>query len=335
MEQGPATPVLNSDPAKSAEPLALFVFDGRGDVQAFPSTKAAPTLPPKSFLMVAGQVSAPEFRAWLAAEIGPAFADLMANGASRTRCTVIEDRALVSMRVVRRGDPMEAGEGATVSIFLERGRVIVASDVNIPEVLGLAQWHQARFAPHSPADLVARLGLRAADRLEGSIERAGDVLDDIEEQLLADIIADAPDQLAEVRRSLISFRRIVWPQRDMLTTLEIEDLSFFSSRDRSRLREAAHRSARVAEELQALSERAVLVHEQILDARAEQLNRSLLFLAAVTAIFMPLTLITGLLGMNVAGIPFADSPWAFLVVVLGLAVFAGATVAWLHRKHWI
>ena len=86
---------------------------------------------------------------------------------------------------------------------------------------------------------------------------------------------------------------------------------FFTTRDRVRLREAAARCARLGDELQSLSERAVLVHEQILDTRAEQMNKTMLVLTAVTVIFMPLTVISGILGMNVAGIPFADEPWAF------------------------
>jgi zinc transporter len=85
----------------------------------------------------------------------------------------------------------------------------------------------------------------------------------------------AQTRLAELRRTLISFRRLVWPQRDVLNTLEIEDLSHFTARDRLRLREASARSARLGDELQALSERAVLVHEQIIDARSEQMNRTL------------------------------------------------------------
>ena len=121
----------------------------------------------------------------------------------------------------------------------------------------------------------------------------------------------------------------------MLNTLEIEDLSFFSPRDRVRLREASARSARLGDELQALSERAVLVHEQILDTRAEQMNQTMLVLAAVTVVFMPLTVISGMLGMNVAGIPFADSPLAFWVVVAGLVALAAGLVLWMKKQKWL
>ena len=121
----------------------------------------------------------------------------------------------------------------------------------------------------------------------------------------------------------------------MLNTLEIEELSFLTTRDRVRLREASARTARLGDELQSLSERAVLVHEQILDTRAEQMNQTMLVLAAVTAVFMPLTVISGILGMNVSGIPFHDSPWAFWVVTGGLVALALAIVLWMKRRKWL
>jgi zinc transporter len=138
-----------------------------------------------------------------------------------------------------------------------------------------------------------------------------------------------------LRRNLINFRRLIWPQRDVLNTLEIEDLSFFTPRDRVRLREAAGRTARLGDELQALSERAVLVHETILDTRAEQMNRIILILAAVTVVLMPLTVISGIFGMNLAGIPFADHPYAFWVVTLVLAVLGLGLAIWMRKRRWL
>ena len=121
----------------------------------------------------------------------------------------------------------------------------------------------------------------------------------------------------------------------MLNTLEIEDLSFLSARDRTRLRESSSRLERLGNELQALSERAVLVHEQIIDTRAEQMNKTMLLLTAATVILMPMTVISGLLGMNVAGIPWAESPWAFWVVLGLFAVIGTGLFIWMRTRRWL
>jgi len=330
-----------SAPASNARPpvkdwMTVVVFDGRGGVRKLEETEEADyTIPARGYALVAGNLRSPEFKVWLKKEVGDFNAELLTVPNTRTRCTVLDDRAMVVLRVARPGaEPEDVGR-QLLSLLIEKGRVIVASELNIIDLVGLAQWQQTHHAPLSPADLVARLALRAADRMEPLVERMGDSLDDVEETLMLGKRKDIGAKLARLRRTLIQLRRLIWPQRDVLNTLEIEELSFLTARDRVRLREAGARTARLGDELQSLSERAVLVHEQILDTRAEQMNQTMLVLAAVTVVFMPLTVISGVLGMNVSGIPFHDSPWAFWVVTGGLAALGTSLVFWMKGKKWL
>lgn len=314
---------------------AVLVFDGKGGVVRHEPSAEEPKVPVRGFKLVCGNARSPEFKVWLRDELGAFNADLLTVPSTRSRCTVIEDHAMVVMRVARPGaEPDDIGR-QLLTLWIEKGRVIIASELNILDFLGITKWATSHHAPVSPADLVARMGLRAADRLEPLVEMLGDRLDSIEESLIVQNSSSANNRLADLRRNLISFRRIVWPQRDVLNTLEIEDLSFFTARDRLRLREASARSARIGDELQALSERAVLVHEQIIDARAEQMNRTMLVLAAVTVVFMPLTLLTGALGMNVAGIPFSDDPHAFWAVCVFCFLLSLAIIWWMRGQRWL
>ncbi|MNW15976.1 Zinc transport protein ZntB [compost metagenome] len=77
----------------------------------------------------------------------------------------------------------------------------------------------------------------------------------------------------------------------------------------------------------------MLVHEEIVDDRAEQMNRTMLLLAAVTVVFSPLTLISGMLGMNVSGIPMAEFGGAFWVVCAILLVLALGLVWWMRKSR--
>jgi len=317
--------------------MGVIVFDGRGGVRRLTDEEEALpyTVPAKGFVLVAGNSRSPEFKVWLREELGDFNSDMISVPSSRTRCVVLDDRAMVVLRVARPGaEPDDIGR-QLLSLWLEKGRVIVSSELNIPEFLGITQWQQSHHAPLTPADLVARLGLRSADRLEPLIEHLGDSLDSIEEGLMVEHAVEFRARLARLRRTLISFRRLIWPQRDVLNTLEIEDLSFFTARDRIRLREASGRTARLGDELQALSERAVLVHEQLLDTRAEQMNKIMLLLTAVTVILLPLTVISGVLGMNVAGIPYADNPHAFWFVTALLALIGTGIFFGMRKLKWL
>jgi len=314
--------------------MTIVQFDGRGGVRKLEEAEEAGFVTPtKGFALIYGNSRAPEFRVWLKKELGEFYADLISVPSTRSRCTVIDDKALVVLRVARPGaEPEDVGR-QLLALWLEKGRVIIASELNIVEFLGIGQWQQTHHAPQSPADLVARLALRAADRIEPLTERLGDSLDLIEEQLMMSRSYDR-GKLAHLRRTLINMRRLIWPQRDVLTTLEIEDLSFLTNRDRVRLREAAARTARLGDEMQTLSERAVLVHEQLLDTRAEQMNQTMLLLAAATVVLMPLTVISGILGMNLP-IPFSDQPWAFWAVCGGLVVMGIAIYLFMKKQKWM
>ncbi len=97
-----------------------------------------------------------------------------------------------------------------------------------------------------------------------------------------------------------------------------------SARDRSRIREAADRVTRLGEELEAIRDRAQILHDELMDQRAEAMNKNTMLLSVVASIFLPLGLLTGLLGINVGGIPGAQEPWAFWLVCLVLLVIAVA-----------
>jgi zinc transporter len=213
--------------------------------------------------------------------------------------------------------------------------VIIASKLALTELINIPQWQKSKHAPLSPADLIARMGTRAADRIEPLVEHLGDTLDTIEDDMMSERTDESRERLTRLRRSLINLRRLLWPQRDVLNTLEIEDLSFLTTRDRARLKEASARSARLGDELQVLAERAALIHEQVLDTRSERLNKTILLLTAATVIAMPMTVVSGLLGMNVAGIPFSQNPEAFWFVVAGLATLGVGLVWFMRSRKWL
>jgi len=140
--------------------------------------------------------------------------------------------------------------------------------------------------------------------------------------------------IARVRSEAIGYRRFVVPQRQALERLALLEVDWLEEDDRLHLREAADRFARMGEELEAVRERSALIHEQLTDLRAEQIEIRTLLLAIVALVFLPLTFVTGLLGMNVEGIPFAREPWAFAAVVGVCIAIAVAIVAYFLKARW-
>ncbi len=145
------------------------------------------------------------------------------------------------------------------------------------------------------------------------------------------------ERLAAVRRQAIVLRRYFAPQREALQRLASDpDMApWLESRDRHQLREVADRITRYVEDLDAGRERASVVHDQLANHLSDELNRGMYTLSIVAAVFLPLGFLTGLLGINVGGMPGADTPWAFAAVCVILAVLAGLEVWLLRRLKWI
>jgi zinc transporter len=89
------------------------------------------------------------------------------------------------------------------------------------------------------------------------------------------------------------------------------------------------------EDLDAARERAQIVQEELAARISEQINRNMYVLSIVAAVFLPLRLITGYLGINVGGIPGTDGRWSFALVGIGLGLIALLEVWLLRRLRWI
>lgn len=146
---------------------------------------------------------------------------------------------------------------------------------------------------------------------------------------------DLVAELAHLRRVMIWMRRSLGPQRRALARLAASPLPWTKASDRAMVREVAHQCTQYVEGLDAAQQIGEITQDEILQRSTEKTERRLFSLTVITAIFLPLTFITGLLGVNLAGIPDANDPWSFLILVIFLVGLVAAQIWALHRKGWL
>jgi zinc transporter len=252
---------------------------------------------------------------------------------TRPRCEPIGTGALVNLR----GPAVEPGSMddslASVRMWTERGRVISVGR-NPLLATPLVMDKVKSGAVTDPGDLVTAFAVAVTEQLDPVIADLGDTLDDCELGIEESRHLALRHEIAKTRSEAIGYRRFVAPQRQALERLATLQCDWLDERDRLHLAEAADRFARMAEELESVRERAALMHEQLTDLRAEVIETRGLLISVVALIFLPLTFLTGLLGMNVEGIPYAHEAWAFWGVV-GVCLFIAAGIgAYFIKAHW-
>lgn len=324
-----------SDPSTPIIPDAVaIVFDGGGGAEHVPLDAWPPAIEPggESFFWVHLRQGSEAAENWLA-EHGPDrfVVDALTAEETRPRCAAHGDGALLNLRGVNLNPGAEPEDMVSVRLWIEGSQVVGVWFRPLLAVRDLLDAISRNQAPKTPGELVARLALRLADRAEPTVAALNEKVDELEEQVLDETAELKRGKLADIRRTSIILRRFMFPQRDALWTLETEEFPWLSERDRSRIREAAERVTRLAEELDAIRDRAQIVQDQIMDMRAEQLNRHMLILSIAAAVFLPLGLLSGILGMNVAGMPGTENPWAF-AIVCGIIAAIAAVEVWLFRK---
>ncbi len=253
---------------------------------------------------------------------------------TRPRCDQIEDGALVNIRGPAAAETAGSDRLVSIRMWVRHGKVISVTRRPLAATVPVRnQLESAKIL--DPGDLVAAFARAISGQLDPQVADLGDTLDDCESSLEPRQVYKLRSTIAHIRSEAIAFRRFVAPDRDALLTLAEMRVSWLAEEDRLHIREAADRFARMTEELEAVRERAALLHEQLTDLRGEQMEARSLLISIVALIFLPLTFITGLLGMNVEGIPYAEEPWAFWAVVALCLAIGVAVIGYFARIHWL
>lgn len=253
---------------------------------------------------------------------------------TRPRCDQIEDGALVNIRGPAAAETVDSDRLVSIRMWVRHGKVISVTRRPLSATEAVRK-HMETGKILDPGDLVAAFARAISGQLDPQVAELGDTLDDCESSLEPRQVYKLRSTIAHIRSQAIAFRRFVAPDRDALLTIAEMRVGWLAEEDRLHIREAADRFARMTEELEAVRERAALLHEQLTDLRGEQMEARALLISMVALIFLPLTFITGLLGMNVQGIPYADEPWAFWAVVALCLLIAVLVIGYFARIHWL
>lgn len=236
------------------------------------------------------------------------------GGDSRPRTIAHEDNILINLRGVNLNPGSEPEDMIGIRFFAEPRRIISVQRRSLRATTDLSDRMRTQTVPATPGGFLAIYALSIADRMAPTITDLNEQVDTLEELVDGGKIGDSRQKLSDLRRGAIMLRRYLAPQRDALNTLALQTVSWITPDDRLRIREAADQATRVNEELEAIRERCAIVKDQLTDQRAEEMNRNMMLLSIVAAIFLPLGLISGMMGINVGGMPWVDNGLGFWFV---------------------
>lgn len=250
---------------------------------------------------------------------------------SRPRATLFGDGLLISLRGVNLAANSDPEDMVSIRLWLTKDNVISTRRRTLLSTKDLADDFDNGKGPKSSTQLVALLSDLLITRMSNTIYEIEDKVSEIEENILTSSSYQLRNELSDIRRQIISLRRYLSPQREALTQLISDKITLFSSEEKIQLRESIDHLIRFIEDLDSIKDRAIVCQEELTNSLTEQMNNRMFVLSVVAAIFLPLGFLTGLLGINVGGIPGTNNDSAFTIFI-GLLIIVVLGQVWLFKK---
>ncbi len=248
-----------------------------------------------------------------------------------TRVEMVDD-ALVAVLNDVKIFAAEASAAATVTLCVTDKLIVSARTTQLRAMDRLRASVKRGELFRSPAELLAHLLRDQADVLIDVVRDTTRQVDGIEDRILAHQPASRP-MLGTLRRVLVRLQRLLTPEPAALFRLLNRPPTWLSRDDVSDLRQSAEELSTAVSESAALVERIRLLQEELVALTNEQTNQTLFILTVVTVLALPLTIIPGMFGMNVPGIPFSQRAAGFWLVMAVVLVVVGCGVVVARARY--
>jgi magnesium transporter len=174
-----------------------------------------------------------------------------------------------------------------------------------------------------------------------SLERLGDQVEELEEQVMEEPTPELLRRIRQVRRKLIEVRRAAWPARDAMSELLREETPFIQPGTKVFLRDCYDHATQVMDMVETYREMAAALVDEYMSTMSNRMNEIMKVLTIIATIFIPLTFIAGLYGMNfdpqasAYNMPELAWRYGYPAVLLLMACAAGGMLYWFRKKKWL
>lgn len=262
------------------------------------------------------------------------FYETLHQGSRSTRIEHADQHLIAVINDVLHDFSFDPSEMATLWLHVSHGIMISARRKPLKSVDHLRNAVNTGEIFHSTMELLTHLLRDQADVLTGIVRDATTKIDEVEDHLLAERLSRKRANLGELRRLLVRLQRLLAPEPAALFRLLQKPPAWMADNDVHELRQSTEEFSVVLSDMASLQERIRLLQEEVAAHVGEQNNRSLFVLTVVTVLALPINITTGLMGMNVGGIPWAQNDNGFWIIVVLVSLIT-AICAWVaqHFKN--
>lgn len=253
---------------------------------------------------------------------------------SRPRALLLSDESLLlNIRTVNTGDNPE--DMISIRVWMNARMLVSVYRTEAKAIKNIEKNLLMGEGPKTLDSFLLQLLERTLDHISEVTCALDKEVDDVEYKIAKQTWKITRGQLSELRHRVMQLRRYLVPERDAIGRLQAIKIEWISELNLVRLREVNNEVLRLLEDVDSAKERTTMLYEELFNIGQEKINQKIFILSMVTLIFMPITFLSGLFGVNVGGLPLLHDAYGFLtlcglmIIVFIIEVFVLRKLKWL------
>ncbi len=328
----------NNQLTKPSPIMYAYEIDGKGGANTVSNEQIASLLKSDQLAWVHLDANHPDTPSWLAKNISyldNIVIEALTTAETRPRLMEHKNGMLVILRGVNLNENAEIHDMISIRIWVDPHRIITLRRRKLKAVVDIREALEQNRGPHNAGEFIVSLSARMFQKMEPVIQELDDQTDALEEKILDNPDIKTRHDIVDIRKKAIVMRRYISPQKDVMSQMRISEMPWLEDIHKRRVQESLDRVTRYVEDLDAIRDRAQIVKDELASIMADRMNKNMYILSIVAAIFLPLGFLTGLLGINVGGMPGADNSMAFWFVCIICTTFMIVIGALFRFLKWV
>lgn len=167
------------------------------------------------------------------------------------------------------------------------------------------------------------------------LEKVGEQIEDLEETVMMDPKRETLQDIHKLKREMLYLRKSVWPLREVASSLERYESPLVHKSTQRFLRDAYDHTIQVIDAVESFRDMLSGLHDAYLSSLSNRMNEIMKVLTIIATLFIPLTFIAGIYGMNFEFMPELKWPWGYPAAWAVMILIAGGLILFFKRKGWL
>jgi zinc transporter len=275
---------------------------------------------------------------WLLKEVNyldSLIVDALIAEEARPRILKFKNGILLIFRGINQNHQAKSSDMVSVRMWIDDERIISIQKRPMKSIFTVEEEILNNSSVKNSGDFLNNILEETLKNISDYIYNIGDRIDEIEHEVFSSHNIKYRDKIAQTRSQLTIFKRYSLPQKELINNIITCEYNWLNEINKRYLIESHDKIIHIIEEIDEVLGRTKILHDELTHNLNEKINKNMFKLSMIAIIFMPLTFITSLFGMNFINIPWSNNPEGFYIICIVMFIITLIQAILFRKNNWL